>query len=581
MMKDSNIMSKNSKCPMQNYILMECAAKFIRHSKRSNLPCRDRLHMLDLLSKMCIALKKSFSNVSCIVKATQEDLEKHRKTTTKAQQDKINEAYAQYLVSYLFPYLFFIIEVFEIGLKDAILAAYFSFDNGQPKSLQHYSSQYRRNMDTVDSDRDPKSVKYGHCMNLVDEAFLFIADVVNLPCNQGKWQWDISPRDAMKKVTMFFFQAMDMVEQLEKIKDTDFKFNQFSDTPHHVTRMDTWVQSWGKDLEKYAQDKRANTNWNLVPFSTQQILTLPPPKNDEKPNKKSTITTILERTTKKKPAAETATPAAAKRPALAILDDNTTKKPRVASSKAAAALASVVQEDDNDTEDEDEEEEYVEAKPVAIKKKSPTKKKAKKEKKGDMDDPRTSVVQEMKKGERYFWCQFCDAAKHVNKETHEDYGGWDEVRLESPDKNGAIPINQSIPNNSTCRKWPQYRRMKKHMKKCVVIRKIKGYPEREDDYRINEATAEEYFPPLFQNIQKKYNTSQTLLPNGKRNHKFYREQAKMKKEEQMRQQIAQELLRKDKKELQKLAGGRNSAAAKWVDDLDIRAGFGEQPKAII
>ena len=140
------------------------------------------------------------------------------------------------------------------------------------------------------------------------------------------------------------------------------------------------------------------------------------------------------------------------------------------------------------------------------------------DKKPDLDDSRLISWQKTKPGEKYFHCHWCDYVKLISEKTE----GYDEIPVDKrPD--GRLPIEQTKPKE-VLRKLPQWTKMRAHLRKCVVKRKISRSEDLLRQYnKEGVAYLDTFFAPALQQKKVKYDQTKTKLPNGEINHPFYRE----------------------------------------------------------
>jgi hypothetical protein len=188
--------------------------------------------------------------------------------------------------------------------------------------------------------------------------------------------------------------------------------------------------------------------------------------------------------------------------------------------------------------------------------------------KGDVDHGKTRAWQQMNSGEVYFHCPYCDAGKAINpgylSKFHVITPEWRDNATETelaeldPDtcvevsianlQTGARPVLQTI-KQTGCRRAPEWSRFRKHIQDCWKRRKGVHHPDQlaSAEADILWLDRNDMIPELFKQVKVKYDKTETKTSAGKYNWKTYRNEAKKRREQEMRAKIIAEFEKENKK----------------------------------
>lgn len=181
---------------------------------------------------------------------------------------------------------------------------------------------------------------------------------------------------------------------------------------------------------------------------------------------------------------------------------------------------------DGEDEDKDNDDDEIEEKPKPTKKSTKTKKP-----KHLVDcvtgevyvldvtgDPRSGNWHQIAVNVKYFHCPFCQVAYALGVKNP----GYDTIQS-SPANDGRLPIDQSIEQNQ-CRNLPLYKKMKRHLKKCVLERKISVNRDYKQQYERNVSFLETFYPPIFKSLPMLNDPSRIHKPDGKYDQTYARQE---------------------------------------------------------
>lgn len=420
----------------------------------------------------------------------------------------------------LLPFAFQLLETWTKGIKNLVLTAWYS--HGEPntsKTLQAYT-------------RNCRNLKKTNCFNskLVTHTLYLstIQALVDKHPDEYNKRYKTTLKDLTVAITEAYTYTLDMVLQLKNIqkKNHVFSFNGFnrSINGQHADRFDTW---WIKFKTTMAELKEHGIRSGQLPYAIQACAsTTPTPERNVilgpptgPPIRKRTIDVTSEPEPEPEPITlcdyvpETPTPIEPEPEPITLCDE--TPPPTEEEDLSLVPAASV----------EDE-------------RPAPAPKKAKKNRElvdvvtGETyslnvtgGNARSGNWHRIPAGVKYLHCPYCDTAYEITSKNR----GYADIKV-NPSKDGRLPVDQMI-SQDECRHLPHWKKMRLHLHKCVVAKKIAGNPEEEQQYQergVQYLEAQDYYPELFKSVKFK-NDQRLIRVNGKYDQTYARKMREQRK----------------------------------------------------
>lgn len=146
----------------------------------------------------------------------------------------------------------------------------------------------------------------------------------------------------------------------------------------------------------------------------------------------------------------------------------------------------------------------------------------------DVDHIAIVGYQEMKPGDKWLPCLWCDHARKL-KPTNP---GYNDLRLNIRD-DGLCPVDTSF-DDPVLRKLPQWQKHREHVRNCFIKRRINNDDDAIRQFNIEgRYYIEKQMPPLYRNHRIKFSKAKAIISKGKYNNKLYAEEREKAKEAAM------------------------------------------------
>ena len=114
----------------------------------------------------------------------------------------------------------------------------------------------------------------------------------------------------------------------------------------------------------------------------------------------------------------------------------------------------------------------------------------------DVDHPLTKSRKDIKPGQKYFHCPFCDKAKEVMEGTKGQ-----ELLVCVTTTSGHLPVDQNVHQN--VRWMGSWKKMRKHCLSCCTLRVFKNNPCHLREHTVDTFYIEQFLPIIFRRRRRK------------------------------------------------------------------------------